>query len=215
MPAENPCDDSGDGDPRKLRSRARLLDAAVALLKSEGVEGVTVDAVTTLSKVARTTLYRHFGSAMQLRAAALECLLPAPQPPTAVGSLRDRLIELTHRQAVFIDETPQHTAALAWLTNAGTCGNGAGPHDVWLRQRVVEQYRQPFDELFGSAAARDALGDFDTTAALAQLVGPLVFLRITGLGRNTRAFCAQLVDDFLSARSAAATTGTGAAQLPA
>jgi AcrR family transcriptional regulator len=38
--------DSDDLDPRWVRSRARLLDAAATLLSSGGVEAVTVGAVT-------------------------------------------------------------------------------------------------------------------------------------------------------------------------
>ena len=51
-----------DVDPRLIRSRTRLLDAAATLLSTGGVEAVTIDAVTKASKVARTTLYRHFHS---------------------------------------------------------------------------------------------------------------------------------------------------------
>ena len=64
-----------DVDPRRIRSRTRLLDAAATLL-STGVEAVTIDAVTKASKVARTTLYRHFHSSSHLLAATFERLLP-------------------------------------------------------------------------------------------------------------------------------------------
>ncbi|GAB3012279.1 hypothetical protein MBOU_49460 [Mycobacterium bourgelatii] len=65
-----------EADPRLLRSRTRLLDAATKLLTAGGIEAVTVDAVTKASKVARTTLYRHFSSSTQLLAATFERLLP-------------------------------------------------------------------------------------------------------------------------------------------
>uniref|UniRef100_UPI00111C4932 helix-turn-helix domain-containing protein n=1 Tax=Mycobacterium avium TaxID=1764 RepID=UPI00111C4932 len=55
-------DGADDVDPRRARSRNRLLDAAAALLTSGGIEAVTVDAVTKASKVAKTTIYRHFTS---------------------------------------------------------------------------------------------------------------------------------------------------------
>ncbi|WP_236735063.1 TetR/AcrR family transcriptional regulator, partial [Mycolicibacterium elephantis] len=65
-----------DVDPRRIRSRTRLLDAAATLLSTGGVEAVTIDAVTKASKVARTTLYRHFHSSSHLLAATFERLLP-------------------------------------------------------------------------------------------------------------------------------------------
>ncbi|MGV7807497.1 helix-turn-helix domain-containing protein, partial [Mycobacterium kansasii] len=58
--AETSVDEDDDVDPRRLRSRTRLLDAATKLLNAGGIEAVTIDAVTKASKVARTTLYRHF-----------------------------------------------------------------------------------------------------------------------------------------------------------
>ncbi|MFD3041184.1 MULTISPECIES: TetR/AcrR family transcriptional regulator, partial [Mycobacteriaceae] len=80
QPAETP-DDEDDVDPRRTRSRTRLLDAAANLLKTGGIEAVTIDAVTKASKVARTTLYRHFNSSSQLLAATFERLLPQVIPP--------------------------------------------------------------------------------------------------------------------------------------
>ena len=44
------------GDPRPARSRARLLDAATALLRAGGPGAVTGDAVTRSANVARATL---------------------------------------------------------------------------------------------------------------------------------------------------------------
>jgi len=47
---------SGREDPRPARSRARLLDAAIALLQPGGPSAVTIDAVTHGANVARATL---------------------------------------------------------------------------------------------------------------------------------------------------------------
>jgi len=38
--------DDHDVDPRRIRSRNRLLDAADKLLRDGGIEAVTIDAVT-------------------------------------------------------------------------------------------------------------------------------------------------------------------------
>ncbi|MFD0363066.1 TetR/AcrR family transcriptional regulator [Nocardia sp. GCM10030253] len=190
-------------DPRKLRSRARLLDAATALLKSGGVEAVTIEAVTRASKVAKTTLYRHFDNAMDLRAATFERLIPQVIAPPATGSLRDRLIELLDRQAAIINEAPLHLTTLAWLAlGTDRPDTDAGPAVTSLRQRLIEIYRQPFDELLDSREVRAQLGQFDLSLAQAQLVGPIVFARLTGLRHTTPADFARIVDDFLAARAA-------------
>ncbi|UGT62208.1 TetR/AcrR family transcriptional regulator [Nocardia asteroides] len=190
--------DTAETDPRRLRSRARLLDAATSLLRSGGLDAVTVDAVTKVSKVARTTLYRHFSSAAQLRAATLERLLPPPVHAPADGTLRDRLVELLTRQAKVIEEAPLHLATVAWLAT----DPGDGPATSALRARLIEQYRVPFDELLDGREARAVLGEHDRVQVLIQLVGPLVFTRLVGLGDASPAACARLVDDFLAARAA-------------
>ena len=109
------ADSDDEVDPRWLRSRTRLLDAAVELLRTGGIDAVTIDAVTKASKVARTTLYRHFGCSSDLRAATLERLLPPLTPPPSTGSLQDRLVELVCGQATLYKEASLHPTTLAWI----------------------------------------------------------------------------------------------------
>jgi TetR/AcrR family transcriptional regulator, regulator of autoinduction and epiphytic fitness len=194
--------DDDDIDPRRARSRNRLLDAAADLLSTGGIEAVTIEAVTKASKVARTTLYRHFKSSSQLLAATFERLLPQVTPPApSTGSLRDQLIELLSRQATLFAEAPLHVTTLAWLSLGPTPAGGDDNHSSTkaLRARVVDQYRQPFDAILQSPQARDELDDFDVELAMCQLVGPLAFARMTGLYTTTRQHCEHIVDDFLTA----------------
>ena len=108
----------GRTDPRPARSRARLLDAATALLRSGGPSAVTVDAVLRGANVARATLYRHFPSGNDLLAAAFQSLIPpAPMPPEN-GSLRDRLTALLEAWAQHIAEAPALLTAMNWLALA-------------------------------------------------------------------------------------------------
>lgn len=191
--------DGEDADPRRARSRTRLLDAAAHLLSTGGVEAVTIEAVTKASKVARTTLYRHFTSSSHLLAATFERLLPQVTPPLPSSvPLREQLIELLTRQATLFAEAPLHLTTLAWVSLGPTSSNGdddAG-HTQSLRARVVDQYRQPFDAILQSPQARD---DFDAELAMCQLVGPLAFARMTGLHTMSRHHCERIVDDFLTA----------------
>lgn len=191
-------------DPRKLRSRNRLLDAATSLLTTGGIEAVTIDAVTRVSKVARTTLYRHFENSTHLLAATFERLVPPVAPPPADGSLRDRLVTLLADQAARVDEAPTQLALWSWLA-LGTAKAPAGNRDSQalesLRHRIIEQYREPFDQLLTGPDAAE-LGDLDPTLALLQLIGPLVLAKITAMRTITRDDCEHIVDDFLAARRA-------------
>ena len=104
-------------DPRPARSRARLLDAATALLRTGGPSAVTVDAVTRGANVARATLYRHFPSGTDLLAAAFQGLIPpAPMPPDE-GTLRDRLTALMEAWAERIADAPALLTAMILAVN--------------------------------------------------------------------------------------------------
>ncbi|MBJ7287520.1 TetR/AcrR family transcriptional regulator [Williamsia sp.] len=192
-------------DPRWLRSRTRLLDAASGLLATGGIEAVTIDAVTRVSKVARTTLYRHFGSSTHLLAATFERLLPHVDPPAGDGSIRDRLIALLTQQATLIEEAPLQLTTMAWLA-LGPGQIDPEPADrtvlTTLRERVVTQYREPFDAILGTEEAHREIADLDVRLALTQLVGPIVFARLTGLTAITAEDCVRIVDDFLAAHTA-------------
>lgn len=188
-----------------FRSRQRLLDAAVTLLNSGGVEAVTVEAVTRLSRVARTTLYRHFESSTDLVAAAFERLLPQAETPETTTSIRDDLLKLMQRQAELIEQAPLQLTTLAWLAMLPEQPRQSGQSDgdqnalAPLRRRVVEQYREPFDRVLTSDVATAELGDLDLTMAVTQLAGPLVFAKLTGIRSMTVGDLEQLVDDFLMA----------------
>jgi TetR/AcrR family transcriptional regulator, regulator of autoinduction and epiphytic fitness len=190
--------DSESVDPRRQRSRARLLDATTELLLTGGIDAVTIDAVTRASGVARTTLYRHFPSNTELLAAAFERLIPPVSPAPATGSLRERLVALLTRQAALIEDVPVMTT-IAWLALGAT-----DPRQIEaiaaLRNRIIEQYNAPLDQLLSDPTNRAELGEFDQALALSQLIGPIVFPRIAGLPSLEPSAYAQIVDDFLAAR---------------
>ncbi|MDG2113524.1 MAG: TetR/AcrR family transcriptional regulator [Actinomycetota bacterium] len=78
--------------PRSEAARAKMLDAATELLLAAGVRGFNIDEVARRSGVAKTTIYRHFGTKGELLAASLDRFIPIPPTPDT-GSLRDDLLE--------------------------------------------------------------------------------------------------------------------------
>jgi TetR/AcrR family transcriptional regulator of autoinduction and epiphytic fitness len=199
-----PADNDDDVDPRWKRSRTRLLEAAVELLRTGGIEAVTIDAVTKASKVARTTLYRHFGSSSDLLAAALERLLPSVTSAPSTGSSRDRLVEMVCRQAALYEEAPLHPTTLAWIGLRSTDSGADGAQDrqrsrSTLQSRVIDHYQQPFEAILQSPQAHAQLDEFDPELAVCQLMGPLLFAWMTGLRDIDHQDCARIVDDYLAA----------------
>ncbi|BBY17544.1 TetR/AcrR family transcriptional regulator [Mycolicibacterium litorale] len=213
------------GDPRPARSRARLLEAATALLRSGGPNAVTIDAVTRTANVARATLYRHFASANDLLAAAFQGLLqPAPMPP-AEGSLREQLVAVVVGWADPISEVPTTLAAMTWLASGPDLGPWAEVREAEtggavgsLRERILQVYAAPFDAIFDSPQGAELdLADVDRIQAIALLIGPLILGRLSTLADFDYHACAEAaVDGFLATHgrrrgiSAAGTESAGA-----
>lgn len=183
------------GDPRPARSRARLLEAAAALLRSGGPSAVTVDAVTRAANVARATLYRHFGSGDDLRAAAFQTLLPRSPMPPADGSLAERLTALVLEWAQVISETPITVTAMSWLALGSGLEQVPNPADIGevrtLRERVAQLYAEPFEAIFDSPQAAAALRDVDRGQAVALLLGPVVVGKLSTLADFDYQACAR------------------------
>lgn len=193
-------------DPRPARSRARLLEAATALLRAGGPSAVTVDAVTRGANVARATLYRHFPSGNDLLAAAFNSLIPPAQLPSEEGTLRDRLIAVVLDFGQSIAERPSMVMAMSWLAlgrdleelpESDRTRSVDSPAISTLRERIAQQYAAPFDAIFDSPAAQE-LGEIDRTRAIALLIGPAVLGRLSTLPDFDYRECAQAaVDGFL------------------
>jgi AcrR family transcriptional regulator len=193
------------GDPRPARSRARLLDAASALLQMGGPSAVTIDAVTRSANVARATLYRHFSSANDLLAAAFESLLqPAPMPP-AEGDLRDRLLAVVVGWAESIAEAPTALTAMTWLASGPDAGSYSEVRQPdsdavgTLRIKIIQMYSAPFDAIFDSPQATSELKEVDHLQAIALLIGPLILGRLSTVADFDYRACAEAaVDGFLA-----------------
>lgn len=193
-------------DPRPARSRARLLEAATALLRSGGPSAVTVDAVTRGANVARATLYRHFPSGNDLLAAAFNSLIPPAPMPSDTGSLRDRLIAVVVGFGQSIAEAPGMLTAMSWLAlgrdleqlpESDRTRTADSSAITTLRERIAQQYAAPFDAIFDSPEAAE-LGEIDRTRAIALLIGPVVLGRLSTLPDFDYRECARAaVDGFL------------------
>jgi AcrR family transcriptional regulator len=80
-----PDDHGGRGRPRLESTDQRIVEAALALLRSKGPGAVNIETVAARSGVARTTIYRRYGSRDELMTAILDRVIepsaPAPDLP--------------------------------------------------------------------------------------------------------------------------------------
>jgi TetR/AcrR family transcriptional regulator, regulator of autoinduction and epiphytic fitness len=170
--AKLPADDADEVDPRWVRSRTRLLDAAVDLLRSGGIEAVTIDAVTKASK-----------GSLRDRLVELVCRQAtlyeeAPLHPTTLAWIALR------STADSADD------AQDWQRSNST-----------LQARVVDHYLQPFEAILHGPEAHTKLDEYELELAVCQLIGPLLFAWMIGLRVIDHQDCARIVDDFLAAHA--------------
>jgi AcrR family transcriptional regulator len=159
--------------PRTLSPAAhtKILDAATELLRENGIDGFTVEAVAHRSGVAKTTIYRHFDSAHQLVVDAIGCLVsPVATPNT--GSLRGDLLELFGRQLPLAADAQLRSMLLGLLVASDADADLAKVLEELQDQRIT-----PVRTVVELARARGELrGDVDVEHAVDLIQGPL-FMR--------------------------------------
>jgi AcrR family transcriptional regulator len=94
-------------DPRVVRSRRAVLEAAVAELAEAGYGAFTIDAVARRSGVARSTIYRLWPGRAELIEAALDTLNVQPTEPIETPSqARDAVRGLVRHLDIGLNEGP-------------------------------------------------------------------------------------------------------------
>lgn len=163
-------------DPRVVRSRAKLIEAATAILVESGPRSVTVDAVAERSGVAKSTLYRHWESRQELLVDVMRCNVPEVDPPDPGAGFEVALRTLVRNLAAVL-HAPEWRAIM--------------PAMVSLQQQfpeLAEVLHADRSEKFHILADVLALGaaegavpaDVDTDLAAHALIGPIVFAVLSG-----------------------------------
>jgi AcrR family transcriptional regulator len=165
----------GGPEPRvradAARNRARILEAASALVDELGIEHVSMDDVAKAACVGTGTLYRRFGDRAGLAFALLDAqtrefqnALIAGPPPLGPGApARERLHAFG---AGYLELLERHSALMAVAATTGG-GAGSGPHVL-----AATHLRLLLEE-----AAPDVDADFVAEALMASLA-PAHFLRL-------------------------------------
>jgi AcrR family transcriptional regulator len=184
-----PGDPGHAEDPRVTRTRAMVLDSAVAILAEQGMAAFTIEGVVARSGVAKTTIYRHWPNKQDLLAAAMEQFQSRDAAPDT-GRLREDLIDLLSMLAHALQED-------AWSKSLPSI-IAAAEHDPFLADRhakVVKFKSTALREVLERARQRGELReDVDIDLAMDALAGTLFFRRLVLHGRTTRGQVAKLVD---------------------
>ena len=93
-------------DPRIERTRAVVHQAALEELGEAGYGGLTIEAVSARSGVAKSTIYRHWSDKLTLIADAFEASHQRMVPSIETGTVRERVERLVrHVAEVVVDST--------------------------------------------------------------------------------------------------------------
>ena len=159
--------------PRSEEARQAALDATVDLLLATGVEGVTFDEVASRSGVAKTTLYRHFGTKQAMVvAAASSCFVELSTPDT--GDLRLDLREIFDRW-----KDKEEVRRVPDLMPVLLSASDRDPDLHALVLAMLDERRRPIRTVLQLAQLRGEIDpDLDLDIAIALLTGPFVQRRM-------------------------------------
>ncbi len=159
--------------PLSEAARAKMILAAQELVMLHGVDGISVDEVARRSGVAKTTIYRHFGSVDELLLAAVEEMIEEIEPPDT-GSFRGDLRAVIGA-FMRIAEVP----ALRHLFVSMLARAIDDPEFAALYHAVKEQRHLPLRAAIQRGIARGEVDpDIDIELALQFVQGPFVAKRV-------------------------------------
>ncbi|MEZ5349057.1 MAG: TetR/AcrR family transcriptional regulator [Microthrixaceae bacterium] len=154
-------------------ARNKLLSAAAEMLVDEGVGAVTAEEVARRSGVAKTTLYRHFGTTEALVFAVVQQNVAAVDPPDT-GTLRGDLAEI-HRAYLQVAALRQSRELFVWMVARAI----EDPVNRELFRSARVQPRGPTVIALQRAMARGEIDpNTDVDMAMHMIQGPLISMRI-------------------------------------
>src|ERR1035438_8848570 len=160
-------------DPRVVRTRTAVLEAAIDLLAERGYSGFSVEGVVEATGIAKTTLYRHWPSRDDLLIAVIAELGgtgPVPDTGSAAPALQDffpRRVQTAHSRQwercmpALVEAAPRHPELAKMVADLTT--QALGQIEDLLRRGVERGELRP---------------DFDPQTAASALMGSIVLRRL-------------------------------------
>ena len=155
---------AANNDPRLSRSDERISQATLQVLREGGPGAVTVEAVASLSGVAKTTIYRRFANRREMLQSALVGLTDAPEPaPDVPTREKIRWALLVARRAL---------EDVLGLNSVGAILAGQDPEFSDSVRAVLNPYIDQLVALMGSAVAAGNLrAEIDADTVLSLILG--------------------------------------------
>ncbi len=196
---EDSPDEDDNIDPRILKTRRIVRAATVDLLAEYGFQRITVEHISELSGVARSTIYRHWPNPKDLLVETFEHIyVPTDQPTT--GDLRTDLIEHCEGLASALNDD-KRGRIIGSLINASL-------HDEELASihaRYTQSRRRRTRSILQKAVAKgDLPKKLDYDHIITSLVAPIFYERFIAEQIIEASFIKRVVDGVLLQISAGA-----------
>jgi AcrR family transcriptional regulator len=160
-------------DPRVERTREVVLEATIALIVESGYGAVNIEAVAARSGVAKSTIYRHWPSRLDLVHDAFAELKPPITIPTE-GSVHDRVVQMLEILAEGIASSTWSRCLPALIDAAER-----DPEARELHRRIARTGRQALVDVLVDGQKRGELPvDMDPGLMAEALAGPIVIRRL-------------------------------------
>jgi AcrR family transcriptional regulator len=180
-------------DPRCIRSRHRVLASAVAILREEGLAGLTFEAVAAHSGVAKTTIYRHFSDRAALHLAAVESV----GPRLAMTCTDDLTVDLVLYLAE-LNRSLHHSDFGAVLLTALDGAERNADLRRLAHDAAAQRREQLVERLRAAQSSHELHPEVDLDLLCSQLVGPLFYRRLASRQATSAAFVETLVRSTLT-----------------
>lgn len=172
--------------PRSEEARRRTIEATIEALLELGAEGLTMEEIAERSGVAKSTIYRHFGTRENLLAESVRSCVVEQSTPDS-GSLAEDLTDLFTRYDESA-ETKRLNELIPLLIDAAR-------RDADMREvldALLAERQRPMRTVLKLAQARGEIDpDLDLDVAVAVLIGPFTYRRMVQ--------DAEITDEFVTA----------------
>ena len=182
---------SAETDDRVEKSKKAVLEAAHELLTKSGLSGVSVDAVSHRSGVAKTTIYRHWPSRESLLLDACAQLSSRPLVPDT-GKLRTDVEALAGAAALRLRQP--WAMVMPSIIDAAERDKDLAE----LQARMHAQMRGAFMTVIERAQERGEVSKSrDARELVASILGPMLYRRFFSREPLDEAFIKNVVDGAL------------------
>jgi AcrR family transcriptional regulator len=168
------------GRPRDARADRLILDAALDLFLEVGYDAMSIEGVAERAGVGKTTIYRRWPSKQDLVVATIDTLYEGMQV-SDTGDLRADLKSIVRHMHRLIRTTK---VGRALPRMAGELANGTRLGHAYMKCVMAPRVRAATDALQRAVDRGDLRSDLNVQLGVASIVGPMMFLVLTGRINN-------------------------------